>query len=48
MSNALVLAFIAVGISLVAVLIAVRSRGPRVTQIHTRRDDKSDDETGAD
>ncbi len=43
MSNSLVLALIAVAISLVAVLLAVRSRGPRVTHIHTRRPDTDAD-----
>jgi hypothetical protein len=41
MSNALILALVAVAVSLIAVLLAVRS-GPRVTTIETRRDD--DDE----
>ena len=52
MSNALILALIAVAVSLIAVLLAVRSAGPRITTIETRRptdtdNDKSDDEPGA-
>jgi hypothetical protein len=39
MSNALVLALVAVAVSLIAVLLAVRSSGPRIT---TRRDDDKD------
>ena len=46
MSNALILALVAVAVSLIAVMLAVRT-GPRVTHIETRRDDKSDDEPGA-
>ncbi len=38
MSNAFILALVAVAISLIVVLIAARS-GPRVTTIETRHDD---------
>ncbi|MEO7654890.1 MAG: hypothetical protein ABIS23_04300 [Sphingomicrobium sp.] len=48
MSNAFILAMVAVAISLIVVLIASRS-GPRITTIETRRDDDSadDDKPGA-
>ena len=47
MSNALILALVAVAVSLIAVLLAIRGSGPKITTIETRRDDKSDDEPGA-
>ena len=51
MSTALVIALLAVAISLLVVVLASRS-GPRITTIETRRDtdktdDKTDDEPGA-
>ena len=45
MSESLALALIAVAISLVAVILAVRMSGPRGTTIHTRRDDDGDDKS---
>jgi hypothetical protein len=39
MSDAVLFALIAVACSLVAAIVATRSRGPRVTQIETRTDD---------
>jgi hypothetical protein len=46
MSTALVLALLAVAISLLVVVIASRS-GPRVTHIETRRDDGDDEDKAA-
>ena len=43
MNTALVLALLAVAISLLVVLMARRS-GPRITTIETHRDDKPDDD----
>ena len=43
MSNALILALVAVAVSLIAVLVAVRSRGPKITTIETRREDDRDE-----
>ena len=45
MSESLALALIAVAISLVAVILAVRMSGPRVTTIHTRRPTNTNDDT---
>ena len=46
MSNAMILALVAVAVSLIAVILAVRSGGPRVTTIETR-DDGDDDKDKA-
>ena len=43
MSNALILALVAVAVSLIAVLLAVRSSGPKITTIETRTDDDDED-----
>ena len=43
MSTALVIALLAVAISLMVVVIASRS-GPRITTIHTRREDDDGDD----
>ena len=40
------IALIAAAVALIAVIL-VRGSGPRITTIETRRDDKSDDEPGA-